>query len=79
MSSSSPAPVRSGVGANIILGLLAGLMMLFSVPVIIASSDGTVARLALLAALVILPALLLILVQHRAGGPWLPEVTGRQP
>lgn len=79
MNSSSPAPARKGMGANILLGLLAGLMMLLSVPVIIESSDGTVGRLALLGALVILPATLLILVQHRAGGPRLPEVTGRQP
>ena len=79
MSSSSPAPGRSGTGANIMLGLLACLMMLLSLPVIIESSDATIGRLALLGALVIFPAMLLIPVQHRAGGPRLPEVTGRQP
>jgi hypothetical protein len=78
VSTPSPAPARGGFGANIVLGLLAGLMLLLSLPVLFESSDGAVGRLALLGALVILPAMLLVLVQRRAGGPRVPEVGGRQ-
>lgn len=78
MRSPSPAPVRSGKGANIVLGLLAGLMLLLSLPVLFESSAGAVGRLGLFAAIIILPASLLLLIQRRAGGPRLPKVTGRQ-
>lgn len=71
-------PARGGKGANLVLGLLAGLMLLLSLPVLMESSGEGLPRLALLALLVILPATALLLIQRRAGGPDVPEVTGRR-
>jgi hypothetical protein len=63
---------------NLVLGLLAGLMILLSVPVLVETSGAGLSRLALLALLVVLPATALFLVQRRSGGPTVPEVTGRR-
>lgn len=74
-----PTPrTRGAAGVNLVLGLLAGLMILLSVPVLVETSGAGLSRLALLALLVVLPATALFLVQRRSGGPTVPEVTGRR-
>ena len=74
-STPTSTPTRGGAGANIALALLAGLMLVLSVPVLLESSPGALGRLGLLAALVVLPLSLLLLVQRRAGGPSVPGVS----
>ncbi|MEC7946372.1 MAG: hypothetical protein VX265_02325 [Myxococcota bacterium] len=72
------SPKRTGARADLALGLLAGLMLLLSVPVLVESAKTGPGRLVLLLLLVPLPVLVLFVMQRRAGGPEIPDVYGRR-
>ena len=69
------SPKRTGARADLALGLLAGLMLLLSVPVLVESAKTGPGRLVLL---VPFPVLVLFVMQRRAGGPEIPDVYGRR-